>query len=52
MASAMPHARPNFSNMMLGFLKKLKKFETWVDELIIIKKKNSFNLTILKTKQI
>jgi hypothetical protein len=37
MASAMPQATPSFSNMMLGFL-KLKKFETWVDGLIIIKK--------------
>jgi hypothetical protein len=36
MASAMPQATPSFSNMMLGFLKKLKKFETWVDGLIII----------------
>jgi hypothetical protein len=39
MASGMPQATPSFSNMMLGFLKKLKKFETWVDGLIIIKKK-------------
>lgn len=31
MASAMPQARRSFSNMMLGFIKKLKKFETWVD---------------------
>jgi hypothetical protein len=36
--------KKNKVTMMVGFLKKLTKFETWDDELIIIKK-NCFNLT-------